>query len=361
MKVSVENILSKVERRERITSDEALLLWEEAPLARLGALAAAIKREKSGDAVYYNCNIHIEPTNICIFRCRFCSYRRASAEDDGAWFYGLDEIGRMAAARRETGITEVHIVGGVHPEHTLEDYEAMISTVRRELPEVTIKAFTAVELSHMIRKAGLGLREGLQRLIDAGMGAIPGGGAEIFDEEVRAQICPEKGSTAEWFALHEAAHGLGITSNATMLYGHIESPAHRIDHLDRLRCLQDRTGGFNAFIPLKFRARGNEMSACGETSIVDDMRTLAISRIFLDNFPHVKAYWPMYGKEATEMALAFGADDVDGTIDNTTKIYSMAGADEPVMTAADLHLIASRAGLRAVERDTFYNVVDAKG
>jgi aminodeoxyfutalosine synthase len=265
----------------------------------------------------------------------------------------------MAAARRGTGITEVHIVGGVHPDHTLDHYVDMIRTVRRELPEVTVKAFTAIELGYMIRKARLSLDEGLRRLIDAGMGAIPGGGAEIFDEAIRARICPEKGSTAEWFEVHEAAHRLGITSNATMLYGHVETPAHRIDHLDRLRHLQDRTGGFNAFIPLKFRSRGNPLSSLGEVSIVDDMRTLALSRIFLDNFPHMKAYWPMYGRTATEMALAFGADDIDGTIDDTTKIYSMAGADDqnPSMTVTDLRTLASHAGLHAVERDTFYNII----
>lgn len=351
----LERIFSKIERRERITAAEALTLWSDAPLARMGAAAMAIKRERSGDMVFYNNNIHIEPTNICVFKCRFCSYRRARGEE-GSWLLTLDDIAKKAAERRGTGITEVHIVGGVHPDHTLEDYEAMITAVRRELPGVTIKAFTAVELAHIIDKAGVPLTEGLRRLVKAGMGAIPGGGAEIFDEQIRAQICPEKGSTAQWLTVHEAVHSMGLTSNATMLYGHIERPEHRIDHMLRLRELQDRTGGFNAFIPLKFRALNNSMEACGETGIVDDMRTLAMARIFLDNFPHIKAYWPMYGLVATEMALAFGADDVDGTIDNTTRIYSMAGADEAVMTTGELFELAARAGLRAVERDTYYNV-----
>ena len=350
--------MERNERMKRITVDQALELWK-APLAELGAQAFGVKLEKSARSVFYNRNIHIEPTNICLFRCLFCSYRRAEGEE-GAWMLSLDDIAKLAAQRRGTGITEVHIVGGVHPEYTLKNYEEMIRTVKRELPEVTVKAFTAVELSYIFDKAEVSITEGLQRLINAGMGAIPGGGAEIFDEELRASICPEKGSTAEWFAVHEAAHTLGLTTNATMLYGHIETPEHRIDHLDRLRRLQDKTGGFNAFIPLKFRARGNEMSSCGETGIVDDMRTLAISRIFLDNFPHVKAYWPMYGIDATEMALSFGADDVDGTIDNTTKIYSMAGAEEPIMSVETLRKIASRAGLEAVERDTFYNKIPTK-
>lgn len=340
----------------RISVEEALRLWHEAPLAELGARAFEIKRQKSGDRVFYNQNIHIEPTNICLFRCKFCSYRRAEGED-GAWYYGLDEIARLAAARKGTGITEVHIVGGVHPSHTLEDYEAMIRTVRRQLPEVTVKAFTAVELAYIFDKAGVSTEQGLRRLIDAGMGAIPGGGAEIFDEELRSRICPEKGSTEQWFAVHDAAHRLGLTTNATMLYGHVETIEHRLDHLKRLRDQQDKTGGFNAFIPLKYRSQGNQMSACGETSIVDDMRLMALSRIFLDNFPHIKAYWPMFGPVATELALSFGADDIDGTIDNTTKIYSLAGASDATLTLDNLKKIARNAKLVPTERDTLYNEI----
>lgn len=355
---SVRPIIDKVEARLRISTGEAEVLWNEAPLAVLGALAASLKREKSGDAVFFNRNIHIEPTNICVFNCRFCSYRRA-ADAPGAWNYGLDEIRGIAEKYRGTAITEVHIVGGVHPEHDLRFYLDMISTVKGVLPHVVVKAFTAIELSYMIRKAGLPLTEGLRLLRDAGMEAMPGGGAEIFDERLRARICPEKGSTAEWLEVHEAAHALGISTNATMLYGHVESPAHRIDHLDRLRRLQDRSKGFNAFIPLKFRSANNPMQELGEVSVTDDMRTLAISRIFLDNFPHIKAYWPMYGKVTTEMALSFGADDIDGTIDDTTRIYSMAGAEEqrPAMSVADIEKLVGNAGYRAVERDTFYNPV----
>lgn len=354
----VREIVDKIERRERIASSEAALLWDCAPIAVLGALADGIKREKSGDAVFYNRNVHIEPTNICVFRCRFCSFRR----DDGspeAWNHTVAEIERIVRSHAGTGITEVHIVGGVHPAHTLETYIDMMRAVKSALPGVTVKAFTAIELGYIIRKAGLAPEEGLRRLRDAGMEAMPGGGAEIFDEELRARICPEKGSSEEWLSVHETAHGLGISTNATMLYGHAETVAHRIDHLDRLRALQDRTGGFNAFIPLKYRNLHNEMSELGEVGIADDMRTLAMSRIFLDNFPHVKAYWPMYGKATTEMALSFGADDVDGTIGDTTKIYSMAGAEDanPVMTVGEIERMAAAAGLRAVERDTFYNPV----
>ena len=236
----------------------------------------------------------------------------------------------------------------------------MIRRVKALLPDVAIKAFTAIELSYMIRQAGLSTEEGLRLLIDAGMDAIPGGGAEIFDEQVRATICPDKGSTAEWFDVHRTAHELGLKTNATMLYGHIESVEHRVDHLMRLRELQDKTGGLNAFIPLKYRNFGNSMSEIGEVAVTDDLRTLAMSRLILDNVPHIKAYWVMYGKQTTEMALAFGADDIDGTIDDSTKIYSMAGAEDqrPRMSVDDMRAMALRAGFRAVERDTFYNEIE---
>lgn len=354
----VESIAAKVLRNERITSEEAAALWSGAPLALLGMLATGIKRLKSGDEVYYNRNFHIEPTNVCVFNCRFCSYHKEAGSPQ-AWDYTLDEVAGIAEGFRGKDITEVHIVGGVHPHHDLEHYIRMIRLVKDILPHVTVKAFTAIELGYMIRKAGLSLEEGLGRLKAAGMEAIPGGGAEIFDENVRGRICPDKGTAEQWLAVHEQAHKLSISTNATILYGHVEKIHHRIDHLQRLRDLQDRTGGFNAFIPLKYRSAGNSMSALGEVGITEDMKMLAMSRIFLDNFPHIKAYWPMYGKTATELALSFGADDIDGTISDTTKIYSMAGAEDtnPAMSVSDIETLVGSAGFRAVERDTFYNAV----
>ena len=356
MDSELQHIADKVRSGRRIDAAEALALWRGAPLWLLGELADGRKRAVSGDKVYYNRNFHIEPTNRCVFNCRFCSYRRPKGDPE-AWDYSMEEIEAIARAHAGQGMTEVHIVGGVHPDHDLDYYVEMIRRVKAILPEATVKAFTAIELSYMIRRAGLSLEEGLRRLREAGMEAIPGGGAEIFDEEIRARICPDKGSTAEWLSVHEAAHRLGIKTNATILYGHIEGVEHRIDHLDRLRALQDRTGGFNAFIPLKYRNYGNAMSEVGEVSVIEDLRMLAMSRIYLDNIPHVKAYWVMYGKATTELALAFGADDIDGTIDDTTKIYSMAGADDrrPRMTADEMRTIVRHAGLRAVERDTLYN------
>ncbi len=356
--MSIDDIASKVRADERITADQALKLWREAPLWLLSQLAVERKQRVSGDAVFYNRNFHIEPTNLCVFNCKFCSYRRPKGSPE-AWDHSMSEVLDIARSYMGKGITEVHITGGVHPEHDLDYYVDMIRRVKQTLPEVTIKAFSAIELSYMIHKAGLTTREGLERLRQAGMGALPGGGAEIFDEELRSKICPEKGSTAEWFDVHSTAHKLGIKTNATILYGHIETLEHRIDHLERLRRQQDETAGFNAFIPLKYRNYGNSMSEIGEVSVVEDMRMLAMSRIYLDNIPHIKAYWVMYGKDTTEMALAFGADDIDGTIDDSTKIYSMSGADDkhPTMSIEEMHRIVSRAGFRAVERDTLYQTI----
>ena len=355
---SWEEIAARVSAGERLTAEDALILWQDAPLWRLGELAVAKKREVSGDKVFYNRNFHLEPTNVCLFNCKFCSFRRPRGSE-GAWEWTMEQMEEQVRRYEGTGVTEVHIVGGVHPDHNLDYYCELIRRVKTILPDVAVKAYTAIELSYMIRKAGLSTREGLQRLIDAGMDAIPGGGAEIFDEEVRSRICPDKGSTAEWFDVHRTAHQLGIKTNATMLYGHIESVEHRIDHLMRLRELQDATGGINAFIPLKYRNLNNSMSEIGEVPITDDLRTLAMSRLILDNVPHIKAYWVMYGKQTTEMALAFGADDVDGTIDDSTKIYSMAGAEDqrPKMSVEDMHRMVTRAGFRAVERDTHYNEI----
>ena len=354
-----KDIAAAVRQGCRLSAEDALILWHDAPLWSLSELALQRKRDVSGDKVYFNRNFHLEPTNICVFNCKFCSYRKPKGSAE-AWDMSMEDVERMVQGYVGSGVTEVHIVGGVHPEHDLYYYADMIRRVKAILPDVSVKAFTAIELAWMINRSGLSIREGLQLLIDAGMDAIPGGGAEIFDEQIREQICPDKGSTAEWLAIHREAHLLGLKTNATMLYGHIESLEHRIDHLLRLRALQDATQGFNAFIPLKYRNFGNSLSAIGEVSIVDDLRTLAMSRLILDNVPHIKAYWVMYGKQTTELALSFGADDIDGTIDDTTKIYSMAGAEEqrPRMSVADMRAMVSRVGFRAVERDTLYNEID---
>jgi aminodeoxyfutalosine synthase len=342
----------------RLTPDEALTLYRKADLSLMAVLATEVKRAKSGDAVFFNRNFHIEPTNVCIYNCRFCSYHKPEGDPD-SWELTESEI--LDIVKRFDGIpvTEVHITGGVHPSRDIHYYGKILAAIRRLRPDISIKAFSAVELDYMIRKADMTYTEGLKLLRDYGLDSIPGGGAEIFDASLRRKICREKADADTYLAIHEAAHNLGIPSNATMLYGHAESPEQRIDHLMRLRDLQDRTGGFNSFIPLKFRRENNRMSELGEVPVTEDMRNYALSRIFLDNFNHIKAYWPAIGKDSAMMSLAFGADDLDGTIDDTTRIYSMAGAGDmnPSLSTTELVAIIRSAGYRPVERDTNYRTV----
>ena len=354
---NINDIVASLRRGERLSAENALVLWREAPLWLLGELATERKVAMSGRKVFYNHNVHLEPSNICLFNCEFCSFRRKEGDPD-AWAMTMDEIEARAAELRSADITEVHIVGGVHPKHNLDSYVEMVRRVKRQLPHVAVKAYTAVEIFYMIKREGVSLDEGLRRLAEVGMECIPGGGAEIFDAELRAKICPDKCSAEEWLAVHRAAHNMGISTNCTMLYGHIETLEQRVDHLDRLRKLQDEAPGFDAFIPLKYHSRNNRMSEVGECSVEDDLRTIAMSRLFLDNIPHIKAYWVSYGRPTTEMALAFGADDIDGTIGDTTKIYSMAGGTErPSMSVEELEYMVRAAGMEPVERDSHYNIV----
>lgn len=348
----------KVIAGQRLSADDGLTLYQSRDLGLLGALAHCAKQQKSGDEVYFNKNFHIEPTNICIHHCRFCSYACHTGDGD-SWEKSMDGIADIVRRYEQSDITEVHIVGGVHPDRDVHYYAAMLQTVRLILPKVHIKAFSAVELEYMFEKAGVTDIEGFEILKQSGLQSIPGGGAEIFDEGVRQKICPEKTGSKRWLEIHRTAHRTNILSNATMLYGHIESYEHRVDHLMRLRALQDETHGFNAFIPLKFRMANNPMSYVGEVTAIEDMKNYAVSRMFLDNIPHIKAYWPMIGKDMAQLALSFGADDVDGTIDDTTKIYSMAGADDqkPAMTTAEMTEMIRAAGYQPIERDSLYRPV----
>ncbi|MBS0012255.1 MAG: aminofutalosine synthase MqnE [Bacteroidales bacterium] len=351
-------IYDKIINDIRITREEGLLLFNLNNPGLLGYLADIVRRRKNGNKAFFNRNFHVEPTNICIHKCKFCSYRKNSGHPD-AWNYSPEEILDIVRRFDDKPVTEVHIVGGVHPDHSIDYYCRILRMIREHRPGLHIKAFSAIELDYIIEKSGLGIREGLIRLKENGLGSIPGGGAEIFDEKIRALICKDKSSPEMWLRIHEEAHKAGLPSNATILYGHMETYEHRIDHMERLRTLQDRTGGFNAFIPLKFKMENNEMKQYGEVSIIEDMKNYAVSRIFLDNIPHIKAYWPALGKEATQLALSFGVDDVDGTIDDTTKIYSMAGATDqnPNMTTEEICELIRRAGFTPVERDTLYKVV----
>lgn len=353
-----KTVAHKIQNNIRVTPEEGLALYQSNQLAVLGMLANMKREQVNGRNVYFNRNFHIEPTNICIHNCKFCSYRRKKNEE-GVWDYSIEDMLNICRKYVGQGITEVHIVGGVHPDHNLEYYAELIREVKKILPSAHVKAFTAVELDYMIKQSGFDLAKGLQRLKEAGLDSIPGGGAEIFDEKIRAEICEQKSQSSTWLGIHEAAHKQGIPSNATMLYGHIESYAHRIDHLNRLRELQDRTEGFNAFIPLKYKKHHNSMQQIGEVSVVEVLKNFAVCRIMLDNIPHIKSYWPMLGKELATIALSFGADDMDGTIDDTTKIYSMAGAEEtnPALTSNTMVDMIKKAGFTPIERDSVYNVV----
>ena len=354
----LRSIATSVIDGRRISPAEVLHLYKKADLPLLAVLSTNAKKRASGDAVYFNRNFHIEPTNICIYNCRFCSYRKPEGDPE-SWELSEKEI--LDIVNRFDGIpvTEVHITGGVHPSRDIHYYGKLLAAIKKARPDISIKVYSAVELEYMIKKAGMTFTEGLKVLKDYGLDSIPGGGAEIFDDTLRRQICGEKTNAETYLAIHEAAHNLGIPSNATMLYGHAETPEQRIDHMRRLRELQDRTSGFNAFIPLKFRMENNRMHDLGEVPVTEDMRNYAISRIFLDNIPHLKAYWPATGRNVALMSLLFGVDDLDGTIDDTTKIYSMAGAEDkkPGLTTGELTSMIRSAGYRPVERDTSYNIV----
>jgi aminodeoxyfutalosine synthase len=352
------SIAGKVSSGERISSEDGVLLFQEGTLPFLAVLADHVRRRINGKKVFYNRNIHLEPTNICVNHCAFCSYRRRKGEE-GCWEFGIDELAQMAAGHAISGITEIHIVGGVHPDRDVHFYADLIREIKKIVPSVQIKAFTAVEIDAMCQFANMDIRDGLSLLKDAGLVSLPGGGAEIFDEALRAKICPDKTGSQAWLNIHRTANQLGIPTNSTMLYGLLEDYSHRIDHLSRLRTLQDETGGFNAFIPLKFRHYNNRFSHVEEQTTVEDLKNYAVSRIFLDNIPHLKAYWPMIGKQVAQLSLAFGVDDLDGTIDDTTKIYSMAGSEEqsPAATTGQLKEMITGAGFIAVERDTLYNLI----
>ncbi|NSW94297.1 MAG: aminofutalosine synthase MqnE [Bacteroidales bacterium] len=353
---AIRKIAGKVINDERISPEEGVLLFSGAELSLLGFLADTVRKRKNGNVVYYIRNFHIEPTNRCIYNCRFCSYRRPAGHPE-SWDYDQDEMLDIVRRFDKEAVAEVHIVGGVHPDHDLHFYGTLIQKIKKLRPGLHVKAFSAIELDFMIRKAGLSIAEGLKKLKEYGLNSIPGGGAEIFDEEIRKEISPDKTSSEMWLNIHETAHKLGIPSNATMLYGHIETYTNRINHLNRLRELQDRTGGFNAFIPLKYRKVNNQLSQAGEVSLIEDLRNYAVSRIFLDNIPHIKAYWPMAGKTTAQLSLLFGADDLDGTISDTTRIYSMAGSEDTAMTTGELRKLISDAGFTPVERDSLYNPV----
>lgn len=355
----LKQIAKKVFNGERISFDEGVTLYKEGSLSFLGTLANFVREKKSGDKVFFNRNFHVEPTNVCVYSCSFCSYSRLIKNREQGWELSVEQILDIIKKYDGKEVTEVHITGGVVPKQDLAFYTDLFKKIKAHRPDLHIKALTPVEFHYIFKKAKLTYEEGLKVMKEAGLDSLPGGGAEIFDKDIRDKIAGGKCTTEEWLSIHEIWHQMGNQSNATMLYGHIETFEHRIDHMERLRQLQDKTKGFNAFIPLKFRNKENEMSDVPEVSVIEDLRNYAIARIYLDNFPHIKAYWAMIGRSTAQMALNFGADDLDGTIDDTTKIYSMAGSEEqnPKLSTQELVELIKQVGRTPIERDTLYGVV----
>jgi len=358
---ALKAIAIKIVGNTRISPGEGLILFEHGSLPFLGARANMVRKRLHGNTTYFNRNFHIEPTNVCVFSCKFCSYSRLYAHREEGWELTTAQMLDIVKKYDGQPVTEVHIVGGVHPKLTLEFFADLLRKIKAHRPDLHIKGFTPVELDYMFRKAKITVEAGMKYLQEAGLDSLPGGGAEIFHPDIRRQIADDKVDAEGWLHIHRAAHELGMHSNATMLYGHIEKYEHRIDHMDRLRSLQDQTGGFNTFIPLKFRNKQNEMSDVPESTIVEDMKMYAVARLYMDNFPHLKAYWPMLGRQNAQLALSFGVNDIDGTIDDSTKIYSMAGSEEqtPSMTTDQLVSLIRQVKRRPVERDTLYKEIMA--
>lgn len=356
-RILIDKILSQV----RLSDADALTLYQFHDLSYLSLLADYVNLLKNKNIVYYNRNIHIEPTNLCVYSCAFCSYSRLIKQREEAWQYTIEDILNILKKYDNQDITEVHITGGVIPQQDLNFYTQLFQKIKAHRP-IHIKALTPVEIHYISKKAKKTYIETLQELSNAGLDSMPGGGAELFNKEIREKIAGGKCTTEQWLEIHRIWHSMEKKSNATMLYGHIETYEHRVEHMRLLRELQDETNGFQAFIPLKFRNKNNQMSHIPEVSIIEDMKNYAVARLYMDNFQHIKAYWAMLGRHNAQIALHFGADDLDGTIDDTTKIYSMAGSEEqhPTMTTEQIRQLILQSKKIPVERDTLYNPIDSQ-
>ena len=353
----LSRIRHKVEANERLSAaDGEFLFSPEADLHAVGELADVVRRRKNGDAAYYDLNSHINPTNVCIYRCALCAYSR-DEDDPAAYVMTQDEILARAAEAADAGCTELHIVGGVPPQKSFDWYLGIVRSLHAAFPRLFLKAWTAVEIDRFALTTRRPVRAILEDLIAAGLGGLPGGGAEIFDPQVRAKICPRKADAQTWLDIHRTAHELGLRTNASMLYGHIESTEHRVDHLIRLRDLQDATGGFQAFVPLAFHPENTALARLRRVSALDDLRVVAVSRLMLDNFDHIKAYWISLGVGVAQTALAYGADDLDGTV-RRERIHHDAGARSPEMlSVGELQSLIVEAGRQPIERDSLYRPV----
>ncbi|MGO0122240.1 aminofutalosine synthase MqnE [Desulfothermobacter acidiphilus] len=352
----LEEVAAKLTRGERLDFNDGIALFRSTDLVGLGMLAQRAKRQRHGDQVFFAVNCHINHTNVCVGTCRFCAFRRRPGEE-GAYVSSPREVIRRVHSASLWGIREVHLVGGLNPELDLDYFCTILQGIKKKVKGVTVKGLTAVEVDFLAQREGLSVAEVLLRLREAGLDALPGGGAEIFAPLVRQRLCPNKISGERWLEIHAEAHALGIPTNATMLYGHLESYEDRVDHLLRLRELQDRTGGFQAFIPLPFLPKNNPLAkeeGIKGTTGFDDLKTIAVSRLFLDNFPHIKVYWVMVGIKLAQVALNFGADDIEGTV-LEERIAHSAGAESPqVLTRQELEEFILAAGGVPVERDALY-------
>jgi aminodeoxyfutalosine synthase len=354
----LREIAAKVRDGERLDAEDALVCLTTPHVVHLGKLADTVRRRLHGNRAYFNINRHINPTNVCVYtyNCKFCSFAALPGEEH-AWEMSHEEVYRHAADQGGHRVTEFHIVGGLHPDLPMSWYEEMLRGLKERFPNAHLKAFTAIEIGWFAKREKLSIEEVLSRLREAGLGSLPGGGAEIFHPEVREIICDGKLDAQEWIDVHRAAHKMGIRSNCTMLYGHVEKPEHKVDHLLKLRELQDETGGFNAFIPLAYHPENNYMGLVYHTTGLDDLRHIAASRLVLDNISHIKAYWVMVTPKLAQVALRFGADDMDGTVVEE-RIYHMAGAStSQQLTRPELERVLRLAGLVPVERDTLYNPI----
>lgn len=355
----LETIRRKVEAGQRLSFDDGLFLYDQADLFTLGELANLVRERKNGNRAYYNVNTHINPTNVCVYRCVFCAFR-ADLKSPKGYVMPDEQILERAGQADARGATELHIVGGLHHQLPYDWYLHVIRIIHEAHPRLHLKAYTAVEWDWFARLTGRPTRDILAEFKEAGLGSLPGGGAEIFHPEVRDIICEHKADAGAWLRIHREAHELGLRSNATMLYGHIENSRHRIDHLIKLRELQDETGGFQTFIPLAFHPDNTKLGddrQLKKPSVLMDLRTMAVSRLMLDNFPHIKAYWIMLGMKTAQLALSYGADDIDGTVVHE-KIYHDAGSTErEEMTVAELRHLIEEAGRLPLERDTLYREV----
>jgi len=353
-----ELIADKVAAGESLSFEDGVALWLEPDLLRLGQLANALRERQHGDRTYFNVNMRLEVTNVCGASCSFCAFAKLEEGAAGAHTMSHEQAWQELAQHPDQRLTELHMVNGLHPALPFEWYEQLLAGFKRVRPQVHLKCFTAVEIHFFAEKFGMSYEQVLTRLRAAGLGSLPGGGAEILHPEVRSRIAPDKATGEQYLAVHRAAHALGMRTNCTMLYGHIETFEHRLDHLLQLRALQEQTGGFQCFIPLAFHNQNNSLQKLPEPTAVDDLRTIAVSRLLLHNVPHIKAYWVSMGVDTAQIALRFGADDLDGTIVHET-IYHSAGSQVPMgMTHADLVRLIREAGRVPVERDTEYGVIE---